>query len=348
VPDHLTIKATGVVRFNSAIGNLDPLESLTIAASTVTPTGLPKSVFFDQDVVLHGPLVIDTDGAVVFSRKLTITGGSLTIRGASLIEFNDTVNVNGGAILLEGDEINLKGSSTLKSTGGVLTLRSTTLNLGMEVGSPAGVDVVKLDISATELEAISAGGFSKIVLGHVDVNGHATAGQGQVRIAGAVGANQYTFQAPLEVYGHTITIEDIASAANPGLAIKGSVKLDATSHIDIRNRLLASTDLSQASAVLGHGLRAAKRRNICQPERWPKQRAFTRRRSPGGRGHRYQLVCHRGQHRLAEQHRQRQHSPGGNSCRRRADPAQSQAGQRQQHGHHRRHGVGANPVQHRR
>ncbi|MEI7785888.1 MAG: LEPR-XLL domain-containing protein, partial [Betaproteobacteria bacterium] len=96
VADHLTIKATGVVQFYSAIGYNDPLESLTITASTVTPTGLPGSVIFDQDVVLTGPLVIDTDGVVTFSRKLTITGGSLTIRGASLIEFNDTVNVNGG------------------------------------------------------------------------------------------------------------------------------------------------------------------------------------------------------------------------------------------------------------
>ncbi|WP_416546172.1 hypothetical protein ACHEXK_11130 [Limnohabitans sp. DCL3] len=250
VADHLTIKATGVVRFYSAVGLNDPLESLTITASTVTPTGSPSAVIFDHDVVLAGPLVIETDGLVTFSGKLTITGGSLTIRGASEIRFNNTVNVNGGSILLEGDEIELLAGSTLKSIGGVLTMRTTTLNLGMEVGSPAGVASEKLDLSATELSLISAGGFSKIILGHLDTNtGHATVGQGAVRIAGFTGANQYTFHAPLEVYGNTITIEDISSAANPGLAIKGSVKLDATSHIDIRNRLLASTDLSQASAL---------------------------------------------------------------------------------------------------
>ncbi len=246
--DALTIRAGGVVRFFSALGVNDPLASLTITSPTAAPTDFPNSIVFEQDVTLDGPLTIETNGDVIFQGKLTITSGDLTIRGASLILFNKEVIVANN-ILLEGNEINLENTATLKSTGaGVLTLRSTTLALGMEVGSPSTVDLNKLDISAAELEDIAGGGFSKIVLGHVTA-GHATAGQGQVRIAGAQGANQYSFQAPLEVYGNTIRIEDIASNANPGLAIKGSVKLDATGNIEIRNRLLASTDLSQASAL---------------------------------------------------------------------------------------------------
>ena len=41
---------------------------------------------------------------------------------------------------------------------------------------------------------------------------------------------------------------DINIAAKPSLAIKGSVKLDATGNIELRNGLLATTDLSQPSA----------------------------------------------------------------------------------------------------
>jgi hypothetical protein len=251
--DTLTIKASGAVRFYAAIGLTDPLEGLTITASSVTPTGLPSAVIFEQDVVLAGPLIIDTDGVVSFTGKVTITNGSLQIRGASEIYFNQPVDVNGGSILLEANEIELKGNATLKSQGGSLTMRSTTLNLGMEVGSPSQINLAKLDLSAAELEAMAGGGFSKVILGHVDSigpnTGHATAGQGQVRISGAKGPNQFTFHAPLEVYGDTIRIEDIENESDPGLAIKGTVLLDATGNIEIRNRLVGSTDLSQDSAL---------------------------------------------------------------------------------------------------
>jgi hypothetical protein len=129
--DELTIRAGGVVRFFSALGVNDPLASLTITSPAAAPTDFPNSIVFEQDVTLDGPLTIETNGDVIFQGKLTITSGALTIRGASLILFNKEVIVASN-ILLEGNEINLENTATLKSTGaGVLTLRSTTLALGM-------------------------------------------------------------------------------------------------------------------------------------------------------------------------------------------------------------------------
>jgi hypothetical protein len=246
--DHLTLRAQGVVKIFGTIGGADPLESLTIGGVT---SNLPNAVIFDKDVTLAGPLTIDTEGIVTFSGKLTITGGNLVIRGATLIEFKDIVNINGGNILLEGDEIDVLDSGRLQSTGGVLEMRSKTLGLGMEVAGPSGEISTPLNLSLFELSRIEDGGFSKIVLGHYTgsgANAHAAAGQGSVRIGGIQSVNQFTFHAPLEVHAGSVRIEDINIAAQPPLAVKGTVKLDATGDIAIGNRLLASTDLSQTSA----------------------------------------------------------------------------------------------------
>ncbi|MEI7786780.1 MAG: hypothetical protein WCK08_20510, partial [Betaproteobacteria bacterium] len=247
--DTLTIRATGVVRFYAAVGLTDPLEGLSITSPAAAPTNYPSGVIFEQDVVLDGPLVIETDGVVTFTGSLTINNGGLTIRGASEIYFNNPVTVNGGDVLLEGNEIDFRGNASLKATGRVLTLRTTTVGLGMEVGSPSQIDLAKLDISLADLAAMAGGGFSKVVLGHVDGSGHAVANQGQLRFAGAQSTNQYSIHAPLEAYAGSIRIEDIENESDPALAIKGSVLLDATGDIEIRNRLVASTDLGQASAL---------------------------------------------------------------------------------------------------
>ncbi|WP_310565790.1 LEPR-XLL domain-containing protein, partial [Hydrogenophaga sp.] len=246
--DHLTLLAKGVVWVKGLVGDTDPLGSLTIGG---VGGDMPNSVIFDQDVTLAGDLIIETEGVVTFSGKLTITGGNLVIRGATQIIFNDVVQLNGGNLLLEGDEIDLLGSAALRSTGGVLEMRTTTLGLDIEVGDPNAQNLASLNLTQFELDRIAAGGFGRIVLGHYTGTGsdaHAVAGQGAVRIAGSQNANQFTFHAPLEVYAGSITVEDINIAAKPSLAIKGSVKLDATGNIEIRNGLLATTDLSQPSA----------------------------------------------------------------------------------------------------
>jgi 2,4-dienoyl-CoA reductase-like NADH-dependent reductase (Old Yellow Enzyme family) len=69
-----------------------------------------------------------------------------------------------------------------------------------------------------------------------------------VRTDGYGGSREQRIRLPLEVYAASVRLEDINIAAQPPLAVKGSVKLDATGDIAIGNRLLASTDLSQSSA----------------------------------------------------------------------------------------------------
>jgi hypothetical protein len=242
--DTLTLQASGNVRVWGTIGGSDPLEALTIEGVS---GDLPGSVIFENEVTLSGPLTIYAVGDVVFNKRLTITGGDLTILGASKIEFMGGVSVGGGDVELQADEVNFIGSGAISSPGGTLSIRTTTLGLGMEVGNPSQEDATKLNLTLQELDLIGAGQFALVRLG-ASSGGHAVAGQGAVRIGSVQTANQYTFYAPLEVYAASIRIEDVNNAAQPAFAVKGALRLDATGHIEIGNRVVASTDLSQASA----------------------------------------------------------------------------------------------------
>ena len=68
--------------------------------------------------------------------------------------------------LIESDEIDfLGGSNSVSAAGGQLTLRSTTLGLGYEVGDPPYSDALRLNLSSQDMMAL-VDGFDRIVIGH--------------------------------------------------------------------------------------------------------------------------------------------------------------------------------------
>ncbi|MCJ8345898.1 hypothetical protein MJH12_10180, partial [bacterium] len=93
-----------------------------------------------------------------------------------------------------------------------------------------------LNISSTELGAL-ADGFSQITFGHEDVDNHAKAAAGSVRIGVRAPFNS-TFRDNVKIFGGSIEISDYS---NPDykLSANGSITLDAVNNIDIQNEIEA-------------------------------------------------------------------------------------------------------------
>ncbi|MCA2995520.1 MAG: hypothetical protein ING97_11330, partial [Gemmatimonas sp.] len=233
---------------------MDPLEGLTVTG-TDPSTGTPSNVTFWNDVTVNGDLVINATGTVTFRGALHLTGGGdLIVTGASLIVFERGVTLEGlnagvaGEVFLEGNEINLQGGEGSFVGTGVVTLRPRDLSMGIEVAQPPSESSSLLNISNTELAALGDS-FSKIVIGHqsgvtnrYSAVAAAAAGAGTIRLGSVQASQQYTFRDALEVYGGTITVEDLANADHV-LRVQGDLKLDASGAggITIRNTLEAST-----------------------------------------------------------------------------------------------------------
>ena len=250
-PDSLVLHAADNVRFTGPLGSTDPLAGITIAAVSVGGTpNLPNNVNFDREVTVNGDLLINATGTVTFSAKVVLAnGGDLRILGASNVVFQGGLELQGvdafgnaGDIFIEANEIDfLAGTESVKGAG-VLTLRPSSVGFGIDIGSlPASTSqpsTSTLNLETSELKAL-ADGFSRIVIGQQD-GLHANAAAGNVRIGAIDALSQPTLRDPLEVYGGTVSVEDLD---NPDyqLLVLGTLTLDAHGDITVANRVEANT-----------------------------------------------------------------------------------------------------------
>jgi hypothetical protein len=257
--DSLTVKAPGNVTFMGRIGFAepgqtlhpqDPFEGLSVAGVEVSVGAgvfnLPDDVTFEGEVLLHGDLTLQAAGTVRFAQSVNIQGGNLTILGAERVIFEGALAVNpvsgvGGNIVIEANEIDfLGGSQSVSSAGGQLTLRSTSLGLGYEVGDPPYSDPQRLNLSSRDLMAL-VDGFGQIVIGHVQ-GGHAVSGAAEVRIGSHTASSAPLFWDNLAVYGGSIVVADMPASPDFFLQVAGSITLDAVNNITLQNRIEAGLE----------------------------------------------------------------------------------------------------------
>ncbi|MCX7257980.1 MAG: hypothetical protein NTZ64_15030, partial [Polaromonas sp.] len=244
-PDSLHLQATGNIVVAGNVGSFDPLYGLTLDGTTVGGTvNNPDDVTFNGTVILNGDFNITATGTVLFKNTVTLhRGANLNITGASAVIFQGGLVLDGvsaagaGAILIEGNEINFAGGESSVSGAGTLTLRQSSTGVAMEIGDPPNSNSAALNITNAELLAVQQG-FSKLVFGKADASGHAAAGDGAVRIGANNGLSQPTLGNSVEIYGSAITLEDY-SASGVVTQVYGTIKLDATNDIILRNRLQA-------------------------------------------------------------------------------------------------------------
>ena len=231
--DALTISAADDVTFLNVIGNTDPLRGLTITQA--------QNVTFDLNVNLNGDLVIDATGTVTFNGNVNLNGGRLIIRGASQVTFNGSVNVTGD-MEIEGDGIDFLGGDSSIAGQGALLLRTSTLNLPIEVAT-SNVNTGGLDLIARDILAL-ADGFTSITIGQ-ETAGHTTPGAGTIRIGSA--SDAVTFRDPVSLFGRSIEVVDPTSPTAT-LVAHGDMSLDAINNITIRNAMNVTGNLSLYSA----------------------------------------------------------------------------------------------------
>ncbi len=155
--------------------------------------------------------------------------------------FQGAVNVTGD-IEIEGDGIDFMGGDSSVAGQGALVLRTSTLNLPIEVAT-SNVDTGGLDLIASDILAL-ADGFTSITIGH-ETAGHTTAGAGTIRIGSA--SDAVTFRDPVALFGRSIEVIDSTSPTATFVAL-GDVTLDAINNITIRNAMNVAGNLSLYSA----------------------------------------------------------------------------------------------------
>ena len=235
--DLLQLSATGNILVTGTVGNTDALEGFTITQA--------NNVTFKGEVTVNGNFDIHASGTVTFEQSVHLTAGFFRITGANLVVFKGGVTVDGGGdIFLEGNEINFQTGETAVIGTGILSLRPTSVGLGIEVGGPPLENVAMLNIDNAEI-ATFASTFSKIVIGRQEgatsgylAGAHADDLAGTVRIGAIQTPQQYTFRSALEVYGGSIVVEDFANPAYQFL-VNGNLKLDAWNGISIYSQVEA-------------------------------------------------------------------------------------------------------------
>jgi len=247
-PDTLTLQAPDNVRFTGPVGSTDPLEGITIGV--IGSPDLPNNVTFGREVTVNGDLLINASGTVTFAAKVVLaSGGDLRISGAGQVVFQGGLELQGtdsggnaGDVFIEANELDFLGGTESVKGAGSLTLRPTTVAYGIDIGSlPASLAQPggsTLNLETSELKAL-ADGFSKIVIGHQD-GVHANAAAGNVRIGAIDALSQPTLRDPLEVYGGTVSVEDVDNPDYQFL-VQGTLKLDAHADITLANRVEANT-----------------------------------------------------------------------------------------------------------
>ena len=219
-------------------GSADPLEGLSINKA--------HNVTFDDEVTIDGDLTIVADGTVTFHAAVVIkNGGSLTILDAASVVFEESSSLTVDQdIYIEADEIDFQGGdySVSSVNGGRITLEPNTVSTPIEIASPPNsLPTGNLNLTVSDIEAL-ADGFSAIVIGREDIDGHAESGTGKVRIG--VGS-QFgdTFFDALEIYGGSIEIVDYP---NPDYILQtgGTVLLDAVGNITVSNTFRPGGDLT--------------------------------------------------------------------------------------------------------
>jgi hypothetical protein len=223
----LEIRSENNVQVTGSVAGIDAL--------TVTAV---NNVTFNEAIAVSGNLVVNAGGVVKFDKSLTLTaGGTLTVQGASSVEFG-----NGATVQVDGDlTIN---AETLSLMGGANSLSSTVPNSTLTITSAAsnnqialGLNVVgSLSLSPREIEAIGAN-FSKVVIGK--------AGLGAITLAGNTDLTSIT-GAALEVQGSTITIA--SGGAGAAVQTPGALTLTASGNVDI-NSGISTAGVNSVSVV---------------------------------------------------------------------------------------------------
>jgi hypothetical protein len=159
-------------------------------------------------------VVINASGIVRFDGVLTLTGGSLTIRGASEVIIGDVVfHGQAGVVVIESNTLTLNGDV---QGAGVVTLHPTDIGRDIVVGGAGGTGAY--NVTSAQLAHLATA--TQVIIGTQGADGHAAAG------AGVVTVNPMDFaavtSAPIQVYGSVVTL----AAGSGSLKAANGVVLD--------------------------------------------------------------------------------------------------------------------------
>jgi len=197
------------VVINGAVG-----ANLALAGLTINNAA---NVSFAQGVTVDGAVVINATGTVRFDGPLTLTNGSLVIRGASEVIIGDVV-VHGqaGVFVIEANTVVLNGDVQGADT---VLLRPTDISRDIVVGGSGTGAAGSYNVSDAMLGHLSSA--SQVVIGTQGADGHAAAGAGSVTLA----ATDFSLvtAAPIAVYGSSVTVSAGAGSllAAHGLVLDG-------------------------------------------------------------------------------------------------------------------------------
>ncbi len=144
---NLTVSTgTGNITFAGAVGNLQPLLALT-----TTSTG---TITFTNPVIASS--ITSNSGTTVINGNLTANG----VNGNGISLRNFTIN---GNVSLIGDELNLLGTG---SGTGNLSIAPFTSGQAIAIGGAGETTNTTLDLTATDIAALSGGTFSSLTIGN--------------------------------------------------------------------------------------------------------------------------------------------------------------------------------------
>jgi hypothetical protein len=220
----LTLVSEGNVLVTGTISGID---ALTVTAAT--------DVTFNDTVAVTGNLVVNAAGAVKFDKSLTLTnGGTLTIQGASSVEFASGAIVQvDGNLTIDAQMLKLLGGAdSLYSTrfGSTLTLTSASTSNNIVVGSTVGHELADaLNLTTREVDAIGEN-FAKVVIGD--------AGLGVILVVGNTDLRSVE-GASIEMWGNTIGL--LAGNAGGAVQVPVDVSLHATGNIVLNSGISTAT-----------------------------------------------------------------------------------------------------------
>ncbi len=167
------ITLNGDITTADAANNTINLNSRVTLGEDITVTNQGGEINFNDSVDGSQDLTVNADNStVVFAddvgNRTALT--NLTVNNGESVTFNNRVTV-ADTIDLTADEIDFKGKDNSVSTPnqGTISLKPTTDNASIDIGSPANGEG-NLDISDRDLAAI-ADGFSQITIGRETGNG---------------------------------------------------------------------------------------------------------------------------------------------------------------------------------
>ncbi|MFO7902095.1 MAG: hypothetical protein R6U98_05505, partial [Pirellulaceae bacterium] len=256
--DTLTLNAATSLLVNGPVGQIDPLDGLTVDAGTdvtfeeavtigdIDPdadltVNAQGNVIFKGPVEVENDLVIDASGSVTFRDDVTV-GGEIHIIGAQDAEFQGSLTVSGN-IEIEADEIDFRlETGSVLSENGVIVLKPTTHNRRIDVADPRYAPTPSegvLDLDTADLLAISQS-TSKVIVGRQDSDNHAEADAGLIRIGANTAINNPVLRLPYEFYGGSLEVVDPEDTGGYSLNTFETLVFDVANDVTIAHDVLVS------------------------------------------------------------------------------------------------------------